>query len=155
MTTPNIDVIKNKRITVMTTQEYPEGDDLAYDILRLLNKHQVSCLKAERILEQAKEYVKEHAQLNGYSSHNADSILVGLNDKEQKILNVFAELSNKIPSMTDMKMIKEVSSMDAPWERIIELIRKCFSDYKPRHPEDRIRTFGYCKSFILLHLSKN
>ncbi|MCP3806455.1 hypothetical protein NLX78_04340 [Paenibacillus sp. Lou8.1] len=65
MTTPNIDVIKGKRITVMTTQEFPEGDDLAYDILRLLNKHKVSYLKADRILEQAKEYVKEYAQLNG------------------------------------------------------------------------------------------
>ncbi|MBE7896039.1 hypothetical protein G7L40_20950 [Paenibacillus polymyxa] len=69
MTTPNIEQLngaatKNNLSAIMTTQEYPEGRDLAYDILRLLNKHKVSYSQAERILEKSKEHVKEYARLN-------------------------------------------------------------------------------------------
>ncbi|MNW38766.1 hypothetical protein D3C74_158410 [compost metagenome] len=78
-----------------------------------------------------------------------------LNDREQQILNRYIELSSIVHSIRDLKAIKEMAAMDLPLEDIIQSLEICFSSYKAHYPSDKIRTFGYCKEFILRLLKQN
>ncbi|KAA8782554.1 hypothetical protein EC604_01665 [Paenibacillus amylolyticus] len=111
-------------------------------------------------VDQTKSYAQKFWQerseiVTRCRSEYAIGSLKSMDDKEQKILDMFIELSCKTPTTDDLETIREVSSWDIPLDRIIELIRKCFTDYSPKHPEDRIRTFRYCIAFISAHLSKD
>ena len=78
-----------------------------------------------------------------------------LNDREQQILNRFIELSGAVPSIRDLIAVKEMAAMDIVLEDIIQSLEICFSRYRPHYPSDKIRTFSYCKAFILHLLKQN
>lgn len=58
------------------------------------------------------------------------------------------------PTIEDYQAIVQVVVPGIPVSQTIELLDQCFEDFKKRKPNGRIKSFNYCKDYILDHYEK-